>query len=143
MARKQTHEPDYVRVARRKVKAKKFFYRHFSIYGVFVLFFFSMNVLDNIVDDPWFMYPSLSWGVLVAIHYLLVFGLPGSKAGTKEWEERELAKEIARLAPNEPLVALPPSVEDDKSFSMDEHLELKEVAKEKETSTVYRTDDLV
>lgn len=137
------YEFDYVWVVCCKVKVKKFFYWYFFIYGVFVLFFFSMNVLDNIVDDFWFMYLSFFWGVLVVIYYLLVFGLLGLKVGIKEWEECELVKEIVWFVFNELLVVLLLSVEDDKLFSMDEYFEFKEVVKKKEISIVYCIDDLV
>lgn len=143
MRRKKKNEPEHIRVARKKVRAKKFFYRHFSLYGIIVLFLFCINAMDNYLIEPWFMYPALSWGVFIAIHYVWVFGMPFTKAGTREWEERELAREIARLAPAEPVAALPPEKESTPEFSMDEHLELKEVSKEKSKKPVYRTDDLV
>ncbi len=143
MARKHNQEPEYVRSARKKVRSKKRFYRHFSLYAVFVAFIASINMLDNYMMDPWFLYPALSWGMVVAIHYLWIFGIPGSKAGTKEWEEQELARELARRAPSDPVAALPPEKADDPSVNMDEHLELREVKKEQVKSPVYRTDDLV
>lgn len=151
--RKRNDEPDYVRAARKKVRAKKWFYRHLSVYGVIITFLFCINILEASQSgyyEMWFLYPALSWGVLIALHYLFLFGLPGSKAGTREWEERELAREIQRLAPdhlmNEPVAALPAENESDSRVNMDEHLELKEVQKEKsikKKSPVYRTDDLV
>ena len=144
LRRNRKDEPEHIRLARRKVRSKKRFFRHFSVYGVFTLFLLGINMLDNFLLDPWFMYPALSWGTLVAIHYLWVFGLPGSNAGTREWEERELAREIERLAPEEPLAALPPEkpLKADE-FDLDAHLELREVSKEKAEVPVYRNDDLV
>lgn len=145
--RNRTEEPDYVRAARRKVRAKKWFYRHFSVYGVIILFLFSINMLEAAESgwyDMWFMYPALSWGVLIALHYIFIFGLPGTNAGTREWEERELAREIKRLAPEAPVAALPAEKKSE-GLNIDDHLELKEVRKveQKEKSPVYRTDDLV
>ncbi|MEL7251031.1 MAG: 2TM domain-containing protein [Bacteroidota bacterium] len=142
-SRKKNHEPEYVRSARKKVRAKKWFYRHFSLYLVAIAFLASMNMLDNYMLEPWFLYPALSWGMVISLHYLWVFGFPGTKAGTKEWEEKELAREIARRAPAKPLAALPPEKKEDPSVNMDEHLELREVNKEEAKSPVYRTDDLV
>mgnify|MGYP001796206854 CR=1 FL=1 len=142
-SRNKDREPEYVRAARKKVKAKKRFYRHFSLYAVIVAFLASINMLDNYMMEPWFLYPALSWGTLIALHYLWVFGFPGTKAGTREWEEKELAREIARRAPSKPIAALPPQKSEDSSVNMDEHLELREVKKEELKSPVYRTDDLV
>ena len=149
--RKRNDEPDYVRAARKKVRAKKWFYRHFSIYGVIILFLFSINMLEAAESgwyEMWFMYPTLSWGVLIALHYIFVFGLPGTNAGTREWEERELAREIQRLAPDMPIetpVAALPAEQKSEGLNMDDHLELREADKhkEKKKSPVYRTDDLV
>lgn len=143
MRRNRKDEPEYIRKARKKVRAKKWFYRHFSVYGVIILFLFFMNMLEGGMNDPWFLYPALAWGVFIAIHYLFVFGLPGSNAGTKEWEERELARELAKMAPEETVVALPPERTESPEFNLDEHLELREVDKQKTKNPVYRTDDLV
>ena len=98
MRRNRRNEPEHVRQARRKVRSKKWFFRHFSIYLVISIFFFCMNMLDS-PHDPWFLYPVISWGTLIGIQYLWTFGLPFTKAGTREWEERELARELAKSAP--------------------------------------------
>jgi hypothetical protein len=45
----------------------------------------------------WFVYPVLSWGVGLAIHYVTVFGIPGTRVLTDDWEEEELDKEIRKL----------------------------------------------
>ena len=82
-SRKKNHEPEYVRAARKKVRAKKWFYRHFSLYTVVITFIASMNMLDNYMIEPWFLYPALSWGMVIALHYLWVFGFPGTKADRK------------------------------------------------------------
>lgn len=142
MRRNKKNEPEHVRQARKRVRAKKWFYRHFSIYAVFSLFFFFMNMVIDGTHDIWFIYPVLSWGTIIATQYLMTFGLPFTKAGTKEWEEKELAKELAKVAP----AVLPLAQAIDKGVDMDEHLELREVAEvaaEKAKEPIYRTDDLV
>lgn len=144
MRRNRRDEPEHVRQARRKVRSKKWFFRHFSIYLVISLFFFSINVLDDGLSDAWFLYPVISWGTLVAIQYLWTFGLPFTKAGTREWEERELARELAKSGVHyqkeeePPVQRLMPN-----SVNIDDHLELQEVSKEKVVDPVYRNDDLV
>lgn len=145
MRRNRRNEPEHVRKARRKVRSKKWFFRHFSIYLVISIFFFCMNMLDS-PHDPWFLYPVISWGTLVAIQYLWTFGLPFTKAGTREWEERELARELAKSAPGyqdtkeeaPPVQRLVSS-----GVNIDDHLELQEVSKEKVAEPIYRNDDLV
>jgi hypothetical protein len=144
MRRNNRNEPEHVRLARRKVRSKKWFFRHFSIYLAASFFFFSINMLDSGMYDPWFLYPVISWGTLVAIQYLWTFGLPFTKAGTREWEERELARELARSAPDyqeEQQVPVQRLISD--SVNMDDHLELQEVSKEKVIDPIYRNDDLV
>lgn len=143
MRRNNRNEPEHVRQARRKVRSKKWFFRHFSIYLVVSLFFFSMNVLDGI-HDPWFLYPVISWGTLVAIQYLWTFGLPFTKAGTREWEERELARELAKSGVHYQEEEHPPvqRLMSD-SVNIDDHLDLQEVSKEKVIDPIYRNDDLV
>jgi hypothetical protein len=144
MRRNRRNEPEHVRQARRKVRAKKWFFRHFSIYLAASFFFFSINMLDSGMYDPWFLYPVISWGTLIAIQYLWTFGMPFTKAGTREWEERELARELAKSGHHyqeeeEPqLQRLMPE-----SVNMDDHLKLQEVSKEKVVDPIYRNDDLV
>ncbi|RME97855.1 MAG: hypothetical protein D6772_09870, partial [Bacteroidetes bacterium] len=83
-------------LARKRVKAKKDFYKHLATYCVLGGFFFVLNVLTS-PGRWWFYWPMLGWGIGVATHYLNTFGFPGSGAGSSEWEEKELAKERARL----------------------------------------------
>ena len=148
MLRNRHDVPDHVRQARRKVRAKKFFYRHFAIFLASGFFFFSMNVLDNDLYEPWFLYPVISWGTLIVVQYLWTFGFPLTKAGTSEWEARELEREIAKRAPAAVLEAprdlsLPRTepVKRSRKVDIDDRLELREVRKSKQPA--YRTDDLV
>lgn len=134
--------------ARKKVRAKKLFYRHFSAYAVLILFFFLMNLTEGL-HDIWWIYPALSWGTLVLLHRLWVFGLPFTKAGTKEWEEKEIAREMAKInaplplaaAPQDDLLSAAPVIQE--SVDIDDHLELKEVARQKEELRAYGKDDFV
>lgn len=143
MRRNRRNEPEHVRQARRKVRSKKWFFRHFSIYLAASFFFFSMNLLDGI-HDPWFLYPVISWGTLVAIQYLWTFGMPFTKAGTREWEERELARELAKAGVHYEEEPLPPAQQlMSSTVNIDDHLDLKEVSKEKLAEPIYRNDDLV
>lgn len=84
-------------MARKRVAEKKGFYRHFSVYLAVGAFFFIMNVLTYYDSyEWWFFFPMVPWGTGLAIHYFSVFGLPGGHL-SREWEERELRKEMERL----------------------------------------------
>ena len=54
----------------------------------------------NMFTDPseiWFVFPMMGWGIGLTIHYLNVFGFPGSKVLGHDWEQKELEKEIQKL----------------------------------------------
>jgi hypothetical protein len=129
-------EPDYIRQARKKVRVKKWFYRHLSTYLAFIFFLFSINMVDD-PSDPWFLYPAVVFGGLLLLHYLWVFGLPFTKAGTREWEEQEVARELAKFTPQLPLAS------NSNQVDMDEHLELREIQPSKEAHPIYSKEDLV
>jgi len=129
-------EPDYIRQARKKVRVKKWFYRHLSTYLAFICFLFSINMLDD-PSEPWFLSPAAVFGGLLLLHYLWVFGLPYSKAGTREWEEQEGARELAKFTPQLPLASK------SNQMDMDEHLELREIQPPKEAHSIYSKEDLV
>lgn len=140
-------EPEYIRKARKRVRARKGFIRHFSVYLVCIAFLFGINMLTDPFEF-WFLFPAMSWGVAIGIHYFSVYGLPFTDAGTEEWEQRELAKEIARRAPQreQQLPLLESSSSSSPSVDMDEHLELREVKrmeKRKEKLTGYQDEDFV
>ena len=82
--------------AKRKVQKRKGFYIHFGIYVILVLFFFFMNIFTE-PHELWFQFPSMAWGVGVAIHYLTTFGIPGTGAGSSDWEVEEIRREYDRL----------------------------------------------
>ena len=127
-----TEEQRYTQ-ARRRVKEKKRFYTHLSTYLVMGAFFFILNFLTS-PGRWWFYWPMLGWGIGVAMQYVKVFGLPGG-LGSSEWENREIEKEMQK--PDGP--AIPTS----KELDMDDHLELREVQKERKQEPIYRKDDLV
>lgn len=89
-----THHEDarLQRKARLRVFAKKGFFIHFGVFAIVSLFFFIINILTG--PDLWFYWPVISWGLAVAIHYLVTFGVPGTDILSQEWEEREYAKEM-------------------------------------------------
>ncbi len=84
--------------AQKRVEEKKGFYTHFGIYGACALFFFLLNVLTGGWHGAWwFFYPVLGWGLGVAVHYISIFGLPGTNISNLEWEDRQIEKEMVHL----------------------------------------------
>lgn len=119
----------YIR-ARKRVKAKKGFYGHLSSYVVVGIFFFAMNMLTD-PFDIWWPFPMLSWGIGLGIHYLTVFGFPGSGVLSKEWEDREMEKELRRVGydPEEELM-YEDEVED--HIEPEDELDLRDIRRERQ-----------
>jgi hypothetical protein len=89
-------EKDIYKKAKKRVKQKKGFFTHFGTYIAVGIFFLLMNIFTW-EGEIWFVFPMLPWGAGLLIHYFSVFGLPGSKVLSREWEEKELDKEIEHL----------------------------------------------
>ncbi len=98
-----THQDQYdekeIAIARRKVKAKKSFYKHLIAFSIVMPFLFFINLLTS-PFHWWFLYPLLGWGMGLAFHYVEVFGIPGFNILTREWEEEELNKELKKIKDN-------------------------------------------
>ncbi len=84
------------REARKRVQAKKEFFRHLGTYFVMSVFFFMLNAVTSF-GTWWFIWPMLGWGLAVLFHYVDVFGVPGVEPISKEWEEREMRREMRRM----------------------------------------------
>lgn len=127
--------------ARKRMKKKKGFYKHLSTYLVVGSFFFLLNMADN-PRDIWFIFPMLTWGVGLGIHYVSVFGLPGFNFNSKEWEEEQIRREMRNISRELPEAPAFPQHKDDANM---EELRLpplreKEANKSKRN---YRDDDFV
>ncbi len=81
--------------AKKRVKAKKAFFQHLMSYAIINLFLLVLNMLTS-PGYLWFVFPLLGWGVGLAFHYVDVFGIPGFDILSKEWEERELERELGQ-----------------------------------------------
>lgn len=122
--------------ARKRLKSKKKFYKHLSVYIAVGMFFFIMNMV-TLGNDPelWFFFPMMPWGVGLLIHYFSVFGLPFTGALTEEWEKSEMDKEMERARREYGDYSLPaPNVREDR-------MELRELEKEKQPG--WNKEDLV
>ena len=81
--------------ARKRVNQKKSFYRHFASY-------IAVNIALLIVSEGESFPVILFWGIGIVSHYLKVFGFPGrSRVLSREWEEREIEKELRKMGPPE------------------------------------------
>lgn len=130
-------DPTY-RAARKQVKKKKGFYVHLAVYLAVGLFFFLMNIATD-PNDMWFFFPMLPWLIGLAIHYLVVFGFPGTGILTEEWEKRELEQELYRRGYfRDQGRALPPE-----ESPRDEGLDLNEPRRVKEKQKRLDEDELV
>lgn len=129
--------------ATRRVKKKKGFYRHLSVYLVIGCFFFLMNMAGD-PRDIWFIYPMLVWGVGLGIHYVGVFGLPGFNFNSREWEQAEIEREVRQLGgkrssrEREPLSSSSYHQEE-----LHDDLALPPLQAEKKKIPNYRDDDFV
>ncbi len=95
-------EPDLRKIASERVRKKKEFYTHLAVFLAVGLFFLLFNLLTyNRSGHLWFYFPLLPWSVGLIIHYLSVFGFPGSGILTPEWEREEVEREVARLSGRE------------------------------------------
>ena len=110
---------DRYNLARKKVKKKKGFYTHLGVYIAVGIFFLAMNIATfHESQEWWFFFPLLPWSIGLFIHYFSIFGLPGTDILTKEWEDRELEKEMQRLGAD-PAEYRAPLEEDDAGDALD------------------------
>lgn len=118
---------------KKQVQKKKGFYKHLAAFIGVGFFFFAMNMVTLVDGDYelWFFFPILPWSVGLIIHYLTVFGFPGSGVLTPEWEEKQLEKEIRGIRRKKGMKPTP---------SNDE-LELKELSREDQSN--WDSEDFV
>ncbi len=103
--------------AKKRVQMKKGFYNHLAVYIAVNIF---MMILMTIADGEPFgwIIPALGWGIGLFSHYVRVFGFPFGGIGGKDWEEKEIEKELEREG------------YDLKNFRRDDQLELDELDEE-------------
>ena len=114
-------ENEILRKAKKRVRAKKGFYIHLTTYVIVMSFLFFINLMTS-PNFWWFLFPLAGWAMGIAGHYFTVFGLLG--VGNRDWERKEVAKELERLQQEED-----PSLISEGLALPDDHLELKEKIK--------------
>lgn len=94
----KTEDPIY-KEAKKRMLAKKGFYKHLGAYIAVGIFFMGLNLASylNGEGDIWFQIPMLGWGIGLLIHYFSTFGLPGTNILTKEWEDEEIEKQMWKM----------------------------------------------
>ena len=83
---------EYYKEAKKLVQKKKGFYGNFISWFIMSIFFFVLNMTMN-THFHWWIFPVLGWGIGVAYQYVETFGIFNSK----NWEKREIEKEMSRL----------------------------------------------
>jgi hypothetical protein len=122
------------KIAKKRVKKVKGFFGHLTTWLIFSAFFIFLNIASS-GGGFWAIWPIMGWGLGVAFHAIGVFGMPGLG---KDWEEKMLEREMARMdyegdpQRNNNSKRLPQSTK-----STEDELELKEVRK------AWRDSDLV
>lgn len=102
--------------ARQRVKEKKGFYIHLSIYLIVNIVFLIVSYLDG--EGLQWLYICLFWAIGLVPHYLSVFGFPGRQnVLSQDWEEREIKKELSKMDQNQ-------------TFEEDDELELRALKKQ-------------
>jgi len=86
----------YYKAAKKRVKKKKEFYNHLTYWGVICTFLFILNMFTS-PSTWWWIFPTLGWGLGVAIHGITTFG----SLKDSDWEQREINKEMGRLYKND------------------------------------------
>ena len=117
-------EKEIIKKAKKRVQEKKDFYGHLISYVSVISFLAMVNILTS-PDFFWFLFPAGGWGIGLAIHYFSVFGI--FDVGNKDWEDKQLEKEIKRLQKK----GYTFDEEEDILDLEDEPMELKELRKER------------
>lgn len=87
---------EYYDIAKNRVKKKKEFYNHFTMWGIICTFFFILNMITS-PNIWWWVFPTLSWGLGLAIHGATTFGFFASS----DWEQKQIQKEMEKLQRND------------------------------------------
>lgn len=116
---------DPYKKAKKIVKKKKEFYGHVMAYASTNAVMFLVVFLNG-GGFAWLI-PAGFWGIGLISHYFSVFGMPGTGAGSKEWEEREIRKELEKQG----------------YVLEDEYDELELEELEKREETIYLDEDIV
>ena len=105
--------------AKKRVKEKKDFYKHFASSFVIVLICLVINAMTS--SYAWWLWVLIGMGFSVVMHFITVFGVPGLFKNDEEWEERQIERELRKRGKNRPYLQAP---------QQDDALELRELEKD-------------
>ncbi|NNF35594.1 MAG: 2TM domain-containing protein [Saprospiraceae bacterium] len=79
----------------RRIRKKRNFLMHLMFYICLSAFFFLINVFTYAESDMWwFVFPVLSYGVVVFIHYIFSIGKNHMEHLAIRWEENEQGQKL-------------------------------------------------
>jgi hypothetical protein len=89
----QMTEEEIMKLAAQRVKARRGFWVHFSVYCVVNAFLFLVwAITSRFSGHPWFIWTMLPWGVGIAFHALAVFAWSNPRS-----ERAAIEKEAAKI----------------------------------------------
>jgi 2TM domain len=86
--------------AKQRVEELRGFYIHALVYAIVNFGLFAINMLTS-PDNLWFYWPLIGWGIGLTINGVVVFANRNFLG--KDWEARQLEKELARIPEEPPL----------------------------------------
>ncbi len=79
-------------IARKQVKRLRHFYHHLTTYGAVIVFLHLINLFSG--GGYWAIWPTLGWGIAIAIHASSTLDLMPFFGA--EWEERKVREILAK-----------------------------------------------
>ncbi len=129
MPKKKKHQQNpYVRMAQKRVRRKKSFYKHLKSYLIVntmmsLFLFWDSGSLSEWVP-VW-----IFWGIGLAFHYFKTFGFFGIGRLDEEWERREIEKELRRRG-----------IDPAKTFEQEDELDLEELKRRRKKEAKYEEE---
>lgn len=127
-------EEDY-RAAQKRVKEKRQYFQSLVSYVIVIGFLAFINLFTS-PRYLWFLWPAMGWGIGLAFQTMKLYG--GSAMG-RDWEEKEMEKELRRRKPRARRRELPAPRPD---LLSDEEI-VRERLKPKSTRRDYGDDEFV
>ncbi len=128
MPKKKHHPNPYVRMAQKRVRQKKSFYKHLKTYLIIntmmsLFLFWDTGSLTEWVP-VW-----IFWGIGLAFQYFKTFGFFGIGRLDEEWERREIEKELRRRG-----------IDPAETFEPEGELDLEELKRRRKEEAKYEEE---
>ncbi len=90
----QTSEEEIYKIAKKRVKAKKDFYKNLGTWAVVNVVLIIVWALTDVTGYMWFLWPLCIWGFFVLVHFVQSFVFkPKSDKGAIEKEVAKIKRE--------------------------------------------------